>query len=118
VTSRGRSGYFFELTDANKNKYAYELEQQIELTSKENVEVYSKTDFIIYPIKNKDMKPIAIFTDGFSFHEDRIDIDSAQRMAIVKSHNYLSWSLTWEDIDEFDKKKPKYKYRDYLDEKY
>jgi DEAD/DEAH box helicase domain-containing protein len=118
VTSRGRSGYFFELTDANKNRYAYELEQQIELTSKENVEIYSKTDFIIYPIKNKDMKPIAIFTDGFSFHEDRIDIDSAQRMAIVKSHNYLSWSLTWEDIDEFDKKKPKYKYRDYLNEKY
>jgi hypothetical protein len=39
-------------------------------------------------------------------------------MAIVKSHNYLAWSLTWEDIEEFGKKKPKYKYTNYLDEKY
>jgi hypothetical protein len=39
-------------------------------------------------------------------------------MAIVKSHNYLVWSLTWEDIEEFGKKKPKYKYTNYLDVKY
>jgi DEAD/DEAH box helicase domain-containing protein len=118
VTSRGRSGFFFELTDANNEKYAYEIEQQIELAQKEHVEVYSKTDFLIYPLKNKEMKPIAVFTDGFSFHEDRIDTDSAQRMAIVRSHKYLSWSLTWEDIEEFGKKKPKYKYTNYLDAKY
>jgi len=118
VTSRGRSGFFFELVDNNNDKYAYELEQQIELTTKESVEIYSKTDFLIYPLKNKDLKPIAIFTDGFSFHEDRIDTDSAQRMAIVKSHNYLAWSLTWEDIEEFGKKKPNYKYSNYLDKQY
>lgn len=103
---------------SNNDKYAYELEQQIELTTKENVEIYSKTDFLIYPLKNKELKPIAIFTDGFSFHEDRIDTDSAQRMAIVKSHNYLAWSLTWEDIEEFGKKKPNYKYSNYLDKQY
>ena len=118
MTSRGHGGYSFEVIDANKNRHAYELEQQVELTSKENVEVYSKADFIIYPIKNKKLKPIVVFTDGFSFHEERIDTDSAQRMAIVRSHNYISWSLTWEDIDEFGKKKPQYKYTDFLDEKY
>ena len=118
VTSRGRSGYFFELTGDDHKKYAYEIEQQIELTSKENVEIYSKTDFIIYPLNNKALKPIAVFTDGFSFHEDRIDSDSAQRMAIVKSHNYLVWSLTWEDIEAFGKKKSKYKYTNFLDTKY
>ena len=64
------------------------------------------------------MKPIAVFTDGYSFHEDRIDMDSAQRMAIVRSHHYISWSLTWEDIEEFGKKKPKYKYTNYLDSQY
>jgi len=117
ITSRGRSGYLFELSD-NGQKYTYELEQQIELTSKEKVEIYSKADFVIYPLKNKELKPIVVFTDGFSFHEDRIDSDSAQRMAIVKSHNYLVWSLTWEDIEEFGKKKPAYKYTNYLDVKY
>ena len=118
ITSRGHSGYFFELLDKDNKKYSYELEQQVELTQKENVQIYSKADFIIYPIKNKEMMPIVIFTDGFAFHEDRVDVDSSQRMAIVKSHNYISWSLTWEDIEEFSKKKTDYKYENYLDGKY
>ena len=118
ITSRGRSGYFFEVLDKDKNKYSYELEQQLELTSRENVEVYSKADFVIYPIKNKTMKPIVVFTDGFSYHENRVDVDSAQRMAIVKSNNYIHWSLTWEDIEEFDKKRSSYKYENYLSEPY
>ena len=118
ITSRGRSGYFFEVLDKDKNKYSYELEQQLELTSRENVEVYSKADFVIYPIKNKTMKPIVVFTDGFSYHENRVDVDSAQRMAIVKSNNYIHWSLTWEDIEEYDKKRSSYKYENYLSEMY
>ena len=118
ITSRGHSGYFFEVLDKDNKKYSYEMEQQVELTQKENVQIYSKADFVIYPIKNKEMKPIVVFTDGFAFHEDRVDIDSSQRMAIVKSGNYLVWSLTWEDIEEFDKKKSIYKYANYLDEKH
>ena len=118
ITSRGHSGYFFELLDKDNTKYSYEIEQQVELSEKENVHIYSKTDFIIYPIKNKDMKPIIIFTDGFAFHEERADIDSSQRMAIVKSGNYIVWSLTWEDIEEFGKKKKNYKFENYLEEKY
>lgn len=118
ITSRGHSGYFFELLDQDKNKYSYEIEQQVELTSKENVEVYSKADFVIYPIKNKALKPIVVFTDGFSYHEERVDIDSAQRMSIVQSNNYIHWSLTWEDIEEYDKKRPTYKYENYLEEEH
>jgi len=118
ITSRGRAGYQLEMLDANKEKYSYEIEQQIELTSANGVEVYSKADFIIYPLKNKDMKPIVIFTDGFAYHEDRVAQDSAQRMAIAKSGNFLVWSLTWEDIDEFDKKKSNYKFENYLGETY
>jgi len=115
---RGHSGYKFEIRDKDNNKYSYEMLQQVELTEQENISVYSKADFIIYPIKNKDMKPIVVFTDGYAFHEDRIDDDSAQRMAIVKSKNYIVWSLTWEDVAQFDSKKPSYKYENYLDEKY
>ncbi|NOQ32104.1 MAG: DEAD/DEAH box helicase [Helicobacteraceae bacterium] len=117
ITSRGHSGYFFELLQ-EKQKYSYEIELQVELTEKENVQVYSKADFIIYPLKNKDMKPIVVFTDGFTYHEERVDVDTAQRMAIVKSGNYFVWSLTWEDIEKFDKKKSSYKYENYLDENY
>jgi DEAD/DEAH box helicase domain-containing protein len=115
---RGHSGYKFEIRDKDNNKYSYEMLQQVELTEQENISVYSKADFVIYPIKNKDMKPIVVFTDGYAFHEDRIDDDSAQRMAIEKSGNYIVWSLTWEDVAQFDSKKPTYKYENYLDEKY
>jgi DEAD/DEAH box helicase domain-containing protein len=119
ITSRGHSGYFFEVLNSDSNvKYSYELEQQVELASRDGVDIYSKADFIIYPIKNKEMKPIVVFTDGYAFHEDRIDDDSAQRMAIVKSGNYTVWSLTWEDVAQFTSKKPIYKYENYLDEKY
>ena len=118
ITARGRVGYQLELSDSNKEKYSYEIEQQVELTSADGVEVYSKSDFIIYPIKNKNMKPIVVFTDGFAYHEDRVAQDSAQRMAIVKSGNFIVWSLTWEDIEEFSKKKSNYKFEDYLSEAY
>ncbi len=119
ITSRGHSGYFFEILNRDSSvKYSYELEQQVELVSRDGVDVYSKTDFIIYPIKNKEMKPIVVFTDGYAFHEDRMDDDSAQRMAIVKSRKYTVWSLTWEDVAQFDSKKPSYKYENYLDAKY
>jgi len=118
ITSRGRSGFIFELIDKDNKKYFYEIEQQVELTDKENVAIYSKADFVIYPLKNRAMKPIAIFTDGFAYHEERVDTDSSQRMAIVKSHNYISWSLTWEDIEEFGKNRASYKYENYLDDTY
>lgn len=118
ITTRGHTGYQLELSDSNNEKYSYEIEQQVELTSTDGVSVYSKADFIIYPIKNKNMKPIVIFTDGFAYHENRVSQDSAQRMAIVKSGNFLVWSLTWEDIEEFGKKKSNYKFENYLNESY
>ncbi|WP_424686850.1 DEAD/DEAH box helicase [Halarcobacter ebronensis] len=114
ITSRGRSGYLVEVNKDN----IFEIEQQVELSEKDGIPIYTKADFIIYPIKNKEIKPIVVFTDGFAYHEDRIDMDSTQRMAIVKSGNYHIWSLTWEDIEEFDKKQPDYKYLNFISEGY
>lgn len=99
---RGRSGFIVEFD----NKYRYDLLQQVSLTEDDNVSVYSKADFIFYP-KNNKLKPIVVFTDGFAYHEKRVDSDSAQRMAIAKSGNFIVWLLTWEDVNEFDKAKPK-----------
>ncbi len=118
ITSRGQAGYLFEVENDKKEKYSYEIEHQVEMKSADGVQVYSKADFVIYPIKNPDMKPIVVFTDGFAYHENRVAIDSAQRMAIVKSNAFNMWSLTWEDLEEFQKKKPSYKYENYLNEPY
>jgi len=114
ITHRGRNGFHIEFHNGN----IYEVEQQVELTQDEGVDVYSKADFVLYPIQNNNLKPIVVFTDGYVYHESRVDQDSAQRMAIVKSGNYIVWSLTWEDVEQFDKKNSTYKFTNFLDETY
>ena len=106
---RGRSGYIVEFD----NKYKYDLLQQVSLESKDNVSVYSKADFIFYP-KNPNLKPIVVFTDGFAYHEKRVDQDSLQRLAISKSGKYIVWSLTWEDVNEYNKTKSNYLFDNFL----
>lgn len=114
ITQRGRDGYLFEMLDEENNKHSYELEQQVELKQSDGVLVYSKADFVLYPLKTTDLKPIVVFTDGFAYHESRVALDTAQRMAIVKSSKFIVWSLTWEDIDNFGKRGVTYNYENYL----
>lgn len=90
ITRNHRAGYLLEIGD----KY-YEIEQQVELGEKEGVSIPCRADFVIYPQKGK---PIVVFTDGYIYHQDRLGIDSAQRMAILKSGKYYIWSITWEDV--------------------
>lgn len=42
---------------------------------------------------------MAVFTDGFLYHRDRIGDDLAHRMALVRSGRFLVWSLTWKDVE-------------------
>jgi DEAD/DEAH box helicase domain-containing protein len=109
---RGRSGFIVEF----ENKYKFDLLQQVNLNLEDNVSIYSKADFVFYP-KNPKLKPIVLFTDGFAYHENRVDQDTAQRMAISKSGKFIVWSLTWEDVNEFGKKNPVYLFENYLNHK-
>jgi DEAD/DEAH box helicase domain-containing protein len=60
------------------------------------------------------MKPVVVFLDGFAFHHDRIGHDMAQRMAIVQSGKYLTWSLSWHDVENrFNPLKPFF--QDFMD---
>ena len=106
---RGRSGFIVEFN----NKYRYDLLQQVSLNQEDGISIYSKADFVFYP-KNCKLKPIVVFTDGFAYHEKRVDNDSAQRMVIIKSGKFIVWSITWEDVNEFDKSKPNYLFENFL----
>ena len=116
MTTRGRDGYLFEMLDEENNKHHYELEQQVELKQSDGVAIYSKADFVLYPLKATNLDPIVVFTDGLTYHESRVSTDTAQRMAIVKSGKFIVWSLSWEDIDSFDKRGATYSYKNYLAE--
>ncbi|BBG66226.1 helicase, C-terminal:type III restriction enzyme, res subunit:DEAD/DEAH box helicase, N-terminal [Hydrogenimonas sp.] len=92
VTRNGRAGYLLEIGERR-----YEIEQQVELGERNGVSISSRADFVIYPDEGK---PIVVFTDGYAFHKDRLELDSAQRMAILESGNYEVWSITWEDVEK------------------
>ena len=71
----------------------------MELGNAEGVTIPSKADFIFYPVRQAaDVKPIVVFTDGYTFHKHRIGQDMAQRMAIVQSGRYRVWSLSFKDV--------------------
>jgi DEAD/DEAH box helicase domain-containing protein len=45
-------------------------------------------------------RKVAAFTDGFEFHADRIAKDLYQRMGLVRTGDYWTWSLTWHDVEQ------------------
>ena len=91
----GKPGYFYRLGD-----YAYYIEPQASLGHADGVAIASKADFLIRPARKQNgFKPIAVFTDGFFYHKDRIGQDMAQRSAVVQSGKFNIWSLSWKDVE-------------------
>lgn len=95
----GRPGWYLQIAERS-----YLIEPQVEIGADYGVAVPSRADFVIYPARETSGElPIALFTDGFEFHAaagpaQRLGIDTAQRMALVRSRRFRVWSLTWEDV--------------------
>ncbi|NCC60076.1 MAG: DEAD/DEAH box helicase [Verrucomicrobiae bacterium] len=109
---RGKSGYFMQV-----NGNSYEIEPQVNVGPEQGVDVPSRVDFMIYPMRQSqgDARPIAVFTDGFTFHGEpdspnyRVHRDLEQRMALVRSGKYRCWSVTYDDVMSlFDITRPDY----------
>ncbi|MDA3918453.1 MAG: DEAD/DEAH box helicase [Deltaproteobacteria bacterium] len=91
----GKPGYFYKIGDR-----AWYIELQVDLGQPDGVLVKSRADFVFRPARARDgLQPIAVFTDGFTFHKDRIGKDMHQRCAIAQSNNFYVWSLSWKDIE-------------------
>ena len=89
----GKEGYVLHV-----NQSTWEIEPQVMLGSTEGIAVSSKPDFIIRPIGKSDKLPVAIFTDGFIYHKDKVADDTLKREAIHRSGRYRVWSLSWRDV--------------------
>ncbi|MCY3837222.1 MAG: DEAD/DEAH box helicase, partial [Gammaproteobacteria bacterium] len=86
----------FVLTTADLTYY---MEAQPEFGESAGVAIASRPDFVIRPARESPgQPPIAVFMDGFEYHRDKTDEDSAKRMALVRA-GYLVWSLTWHDLE-------------------
>lgn len=106
---RGKPGYFFKIADE-----PYYIEPQVNLGAEDGVHVPSRADFVFWPAsRQREVKPIVVFTDGFFFHKERVGRDLAQRMAIVQSGRFYVWSLTWKDVENQYRSQGNY-YRNFL----
>ena len=89
----GKEGYLLKINDN-----IWEIEPQVDLDASDGVCVKCRPDFVIRPLFDETRKPVAVFTDGFTFHRDIVADDTLKRIAIIKSGNYVVWSLSYKDI--------------------
>lgn len=89
----GKEGYILKI-----NNNTWEIEPQVSLDINDGVCVKCKPDFIIRPLFDTDKKPVAVFTDGFTFHKDIVADDTLKREAIRRSGKYVVWSLSYKDV--------------------
>lgn len=90
----GKSGYTMDLGGQR-----YGIEPQCNIGPSEGVSVASKPDFVIWPLQTSSArKPIAVFCDGWTYHQHSLREDAAKRSALVASGNYWVWSVTHEDV--------------------
>jgi len=112
----GKPGWHLRL-----DKTAWAIEPQVPIGESKGVTIPSTADFVFYPVKRNQGLPVAVFTDGFLYHADlaannlRVAKDLSQRMALVRSGKFLTWSLSWRDVEsQFGRNNGDY-YDNYLD---
>ena len=91
---QGKSGYLLEAGEQR-----YWVEPQVELNHSDGIQAACKPDFVLWPAKGgSHRKPIAIFCDGWAYHQAIAQSDAAKRNALVASGKFWAWSVTWEDV--------------------
>ena len=90
---QGKPGYVLKVGERT-----WFVEPQADLGESDGVAVPSRPDFLIRPARATGAPPVAVFMDGFEYHRDVTDQDSAKRMALVRA-GFLVWSLTWHDLE-------------------
>lgn len=89
----GKHGYW-----VRAGKRRWRLELQVMLDNSQGVAIPCKPDFVFWPDDSVDDLPIAVFTDGWQYHKDRVLDDLAKRQAIAHSGKFSVWTLTWSDV--------------------
>lgn len=88
-----KKGYVLKINDST-----WEIEPQVLLGPTQGVAVQCKPDFVIRPLGKSVKLPVAIFTDGFIYHKDKVADDTLKREAIRRSGRYYVWTLSWRDV--------------------
>lgn len=91
---QGKSGYLLEVGEQR-----YWIEPQVDLGSNEGVKAPCRPDFVLWPTQSRSQRrPIAVFCDGWAYHQESTREDANKRSALVASGRFWVWSVTWEDV--------------------
>lgn len=88
-----KEGYILKINDSS-----WEIEPQVTLDAMQGVSVPCKPDFVFRPLGRSDKLPVAVFTDGFLYHKDKVADDTLKREAIRRSGRYRVWTFSWRDV--------------------
>ncbi|MCI9438700.1 MAG: DEAD/DEAH box helicase [Lachnospiraceae bacterium] len=100
-----KEGYSLRIGECTWN-----IEPQVDLGPSEGVAVKCIPDFVLWPVRTTGtQKPVAVFTDGFTFHKDNVADDFLKRMAILQSGKYRVWSLSYNDVQDVFRSRGDYK---------
>lgn len=89
----GKEGYVLKLNDST-----WEIEPQVLLDVAQGVSITCKPDFVIRQLGHNQKLPIAVFTDGFLYHKDKVADDTLKREAVRRSGRYRVWVFSWKDV--------------------
>ena len=91
---QGKSGYLLEV-----GEHRYWIEPQVDLGLNDGVQVQCRPDFVLWPAKSSSQRrPVAVFCDGWAYHQDSTREDALKRSSLVASGRFWVWSVTWEDV--------------------
>ena len=80
----------------------WDVELQVTLGPVDGVPIMCKPDFVLWPQvrhgEESPWLPVAVFTDGFEFHKNRVADDSAKREVIRRSGRFRVWCLSYADV--------------------
>ncbi|MDN3688235.1 DEAD/DEAH box helicase [Cyclobacterium jeungdonense] len=94
----------------------YHIRPQVVLGPQDGIRYNTKPDFLFIctvarfqgkEIPDLEVVPrIAVYLDGYQYHaskeNNRFANDLQKRKGILESSQYLTWTLTWDDIEKFD----------------
>ena len=93
---KGKSGYLLEL-----GTQRYWVEPQFDALKADGIVWESRPDFVIWPAQSKSARrPIAVFCDGWTYHQAISREDARKRSALVASRKFWVWSVTYDDVKQ------------------
>ena len=92
----GKVGFRLEV-----GEHIYSVEVHARLNKRNGVMYPCEPDFLITTDRASDgALPVAVFLDGYKYHKNIVHEDLMKRQGISLSRKYVSWSLSWHDVNQ------------------